>query len=232
MGLLDGYKGLVGGYDKRFNSSRKIWNPIKRLIRFVEILDMDVRIRDCINIHKNKNYCNLGLDDFQNDLLYAQELRAIEDIFNTNRSFLKKHFTAEEIYELKSRFGERAKLWYELRRDGVEKFGLENINKLKELETEPFARDALDSFACDFVYYKSAQDNELIFKQLGKNRPSRYKEKAEGFNDEVENRTSIQEYFVKYQLNYMLDEEINSEDPQIRPIIVLPNIEKGKTKSR
>ncbi|MGI6587351.1 MAG: hypothetical protein ACOX2N_00915 [Peptococcia bacterium] len=111
------------------NWMKKAWHESAKEV-LIEDLDRDVRRES-----RSLNYLNLSNDSYQDTKLFAQEEKTIEDVFEKYRKDLEKHFSQEEIYQLKLKFQERAKLWNELRQEGLN-FRVGKINRLKTLESE------------------------------------------------------------------------------------------------
>lgn len=196
-----------------------ISNSIKKTLRLLLTRDIDIRIRELLDIRNNKNYYKLCLDDFQNNQIYTQELEAIEQVIKANEKALEKYFTADDLYELRLRFTKRAKLWYELRREGIEEFDLEDINRLRELETEPIVRGKLDMF----LHLKDKHKLKDLNKDLNE----------EGYNNikrEEYNADSIERYLVLYETNKAIEEYQYNDDTAITPVIVLPENDNVKAK--
>jgi len=180
------------------------------------IKETDFEIDGMINKRNNKKYLCLNIDDIENSRIYARELRAIERVFNFNRKYLERFFSPEEIYQLKNNFEERARLWYEVRKQG-KKLNLTTINQLKSLETSRKAQQKLDSLAYDLVYGKMARDNEILLDQI------RFKSNE----TREETKLTIPNYLLRDYINQM---ESSKEDPEIEQIVILPQDNKGKAR--
>lgn len=128
-------------------------------MRFYTIREMDSLIayhldkfdKSAFSLHLPLQYYSQNIDSSINDEIYAKELRVIDVQFEEYGKLLDKYFSSEEIYELRKRFEERAWLWNKFRAEGSD-FRIENINRLKSLETTSQGRLELDKLSYKKVH--------------------------------------------------------------------------------
>lgn len=84
---------------------------------------------------RQANYFNMSNSSYENYKLYYLEERAIIRTFAKYEKKLGKHFSPEEIKDIRAKFEERLETMRELREEGIE-FQVEKINKLRDLEQE------------------------------------------------------------------------------------------------
>jgi hypothetical protein len=117
-------KGIIDRLKDAFNQTRQE----------VLIKNIDREIRK-ESRSDNYFYFNLSNNKEQDAIIFAREEKAIENAFEKNSKHLEKYFSQEEIYQLKLKFMERAKIWDEFRQEGLD-FRGGKINRLKTLESE------------------------------------------------------------------------------------------------
>lgn len=112
-----------------------LWGWLKDAVneaeREVLIEDLDREIRQ---ESRSVNYLNLSNDSYEDAELFFREEAAMAKVFERNQKALEKCFSQEEIADLYLKFQERAQLYDEVRREGLE-VRVGKIARLKTLET-------------------------------------------------------------------------------------------------
>ncbi|MDD4146422.1 MAG: hypothetical protein PHS83_04940 [Clostridia bacterium] len=119
---------------KRKGIIDRLKDTFNKTMQEVLVKDIDREIRK-ESRSDNYFYFNLSNNKEQDAIIFAREEKAIENAFEKNSKHLEKYFSQEEIYQLKLKFMERAKLWDEFRQEGLD-FRAGKINRLKTLESE------------------------------------------------------------------------------------------------
>ncbi|MDD2432463.1 MAG: hypothetical protein PHX01_01985 [Clostridia bacterium] len=172
------------------------------------------------------NYFNLSVSRHAAAGSFFLEERAINNAFTKYRNQLEEYFSKEEIYQLKLKFQERARLMDELRQEGLN-FRVGKINRLKTLETYFGVKSAESMRFFDFleIELKAKQRVRGLDKRIANEHRLEISEDTVriGTGIHKERQASLQQFWTRAVLNEKVTKP-NWEDNAYSEMLRDPNL--------